>query len=786
LKTKTPSLFIKGGILFLYLFLFSTNSNAQIGNVWTFGYKCGLDFNYEPPRMLNPSPKLFAKGNCATICNDQGNLLYYSDGENIWNRKHEIIKNGDGIFGASYTLGQSSIFFPSKNKDYYFFHGQLTHINDALGLGLFYSVINSDGDSVTKKNIRIDSGCYYSLIALKHANNKDYWLLARKIPDTFVIIHYTGSGITSIKKQHFNKPFTPYYYNTKTLIGTAINLCPSNDGKSILETYWYTDYFFYDSSLQKTVFKETTQLNIYDFDNVNGRITRKRNIEFHETDNYVRNSKLCSPVFSPNDSLFYILDKRDENGYYKYYQYERYAENISDSKTVFLKSNKGNRLLTAMKLAPNGKIYISENQFPYVSEIPYPNRKGEASGFKDRYIKTKKNDSFFAVANTLPNTYFQYINLNLKHKRCGSPYNFISYYDTTVFKYFTWYFEGGDSAVGADVNYHFPKTGRYFVKLKGISENGYCQWYSDSITYIKPPQANFSFDSKQGCQWIGFNFYDSSTTDTIHPTKGQSWLWDFGDGTFDTAQNPTHVFTKTGFYNVKLIYSNGFCEDSIIKTQSIEIIAAPKPGFTVNESQYCTPFDLKITDQSVGDVLDYLYTTSNGLSSIQPNPVFRFNQPGAYKIVQTLTGPTGCITKDSTTIHLTKGFDSLEIINILTATVNPQEFIEVSWEKHPTAINYQVYRNGKELTQIVGNTFNDSGVDVHNSVYSYKVAGLDSCGSFSQNSLPVKNILLNGESQGNEFCIVRWTAFEQWQSGVESYVVEKKDSTGNFVNQGCE
>jgi gliding motility-associated-like protein len=291
----------------------------------------------------------------------------------------------------------------------------------------------------------------------------------------------------------------------------------------------------------------------------------------------------------------------------------------------------------------------------------------------------------------------------------------------------------------------------------------------------------FSFDSKQGCQWIGFNFYDSSTTDTIHPTKGQSWIWDFGDGTYDTAQNPTHVFTKTGFYNVKLVYSNGFCEDSIIKTQSIEIIAAPKPGFTVNESQYCTPFDLKITDQSVGDVQDYLYSTSNGLSSIQPNPVFQFNQPGAYKILQTLTGPTGCITKDSTTIHLTKGFDSLETINILTATVNPQEFIEVSWEKHPTAINYQVYRNGKELTQIVGNTFNDSGVDVHNSVYSYKVAGIDSCGSFSQNSLPVKNILLTGESQGNEFCIVRWTAFEQWHSGVESYVVEKKDSTGNFV-----
>jgi gliding motility-associated-like protein len=620
-------------------------------------------------------------------------------------------------------------------------------------------------------------GAFYSLIAMPHENNKDFWIISRKYIDTFLIIHFNGDGIVKTKKQTFNKPYTPFYAS-KGYFENWTRLSQSNSGKYFLESF-HIENFLSDSLGYPGFYLFVSYVNIFDFDNSRGEITNKNILVKHFTNDIKERRNIFNAAFSPNDSVIYVLysgiNVRELQPIKQFF----YNGTSFIYNTEIINNFSIDGLLMDIKLAPNGKIYLSCNQRPYVAEIPYPNKLGKSFDFYPKKIKVSKNDE--SVSTALPNTYFQYINLNLKHKRCGSPYNFISYYDTTVFKYFTWYFEGGDSAVGADVNYHFPKTGRYFVKLKGISENGYCQWYSDSITYIKPPQANFSFDSKQGCQWIGFNFYDSSTTDTIHPTKGQSWIWDFGDGTFDTAQNPTHVFTETGFYNVKLVYSNGFCEDSIIKTQSIEIIAAPKPGFAVNESQYCTPFDLKITDQSVGDVQEYLYSSSNGLSSIQPNPVFHFNQPGAYKILQTLTGPTGCITKDSTTIHLTKGFDSLETINILTATVNPQEFIEVNWEKHPTANNYQVYRNGKELTQIVGNTFNDSGVDVHNSVYSYKVAGLDSCGSFSQNSLPVKNILLNGESQGNEFCIVHWTAFEQWQSGVESYVVEKKDSTGNFV-----
>jgi PKD repeat protein len=735
IETNKPLSNNLGGFVFsLFMLLILCNhSFAQIGNVWVYGESASLNFNTEPPSTLynRINHNLSEFWNTATISDSNGELLYYFSGLSIFDKSFNVIENGDSLYGIA-NMKQTSIFLPGDSGLIYLFHGQIAK---GIGnLGLYYSIIDKNKNTVVVKNKLIDSGAFFSLIALPHENKKDYWVVSRKYRDTFLFIHFNNSGIVMIKKQIIEKPYTPFYMHEESYENLT-RLSQSNSGKSFIETF-YINNIHPDSIGFSGFYSYVSYVNIYDFDNNSGEIIKKNVLVKQFTNEVLERKQVLNAAFSPNDSVIYILNlpaKGNEkqsihqysfNGSSFIYNYEIIHNHFTED------------ALWDIKLAPNGRMYLSYNQSPYVAEIPYPNKIGKSCGFNTKKIKVSKN--YRSVSKAFPNTYFQYINLNLKHRRCGSPYNFISYYDTTVFKYFTWYFEGGDSAVGANVNYHFPITGRYFVKLKGTSEKGYSQWYSDSITYIKPPQANFGFDTKQGCQWIGFNFYDSSTTDTIHPTKGQSWLWDFGDGTYDTAQNPTHVFTKTGFYNVKLIYSNGFCEDSIIKTQSIEIIAAPKPGFTVNESQYCTPFDLKITDQSVGDVQDYLYSTSNGLSSIQPNPVFRFNQPGAYKIVQTLTGPTGCITKDSTTIHLTIGFDSFEKINILTATVNPQEHIEVSWEKHPTANKYQVYRNGKELTQIVRNTFNDSGVDVHNSVYSYKIAGIDSCGSFSQNSLPVK------------------------------------------------
>ena len=52
-------------------------------------------------------PKLLKDGalntfeGVASISDYKGNLLFYTDGQKVWNSKHEIMPNGDGLMGDS-------------------------------------------------------------------------------------------------------------------------------------------------------------------------------------------------------------------------------------------------------------------------------------------------------------------------------------------------------------------------------------------------------------------------------------------------------------------------------------------------------------------------------------------------------------------------------------------------------------------------------------------------------------------------------------------------------------
>lgn len=93
-----------------------------------------------------------------------------------------------------------------------------------------------------------------------------------------------------------------------------------------------------------------------------------------------------------------------------------------------------------------------------------------------------------------------------------------------------------------------------------------------------PPVPAFSANTTNSCSGT-ISFTDNSTAG---PT---SWLWDFGDGSTSTVQNPSHTYTFSGMYDVKLIVSNSNGSDSLIQSAyiTINLPAAPTPGASVSE-----------------------------------------------------------------------------------------------------------------------------------------------------------------------------------------------------------
>ena len=87
-------------------------------------------------------------------------------------------------------------------------------------------------------------------------------------------------------------------------------------------------------------------------------------------------------------------------------------------------------------------------------------------------------------------------------------------------------------------------------------------------TAIVPPVANFTVDVTTTC-FGTFKFKDQSTD------IPQEWLWDFGDGTFSDAINPTHTYTTPGTYIVTLYVTNTLGIDDYSLTVTYETLAAP-------------------------------------------------------------------------------------------------------------------------------------------------------------------------------------------------------------------
>lgn len=88
---------------------------------------------------------------------------------------------------------------------------------------------------------------------------------------------------------------------------------------------------------------------------------------------------------------------------------------------------------------------------------------------------------------------------------------------------------------------------------------------------IVPPIANFNANQYTTC--TGEIVFEDLSTNIP-----QEWLWDFGDGTTDNAQNPTHVYSDPGFYTVTLTVTNTLGNDSQVMNNFIEVTSLLDPS----------------------------------------------------------------------------------------------------------------------------------------------------------------------------------------------------------------
>ena len=168
------------------------------------------------------------------------------------------------------------------------------------------------------------------------------------------------------------------------------------------------------------------------------------------------------------------------------------------------------------------------------------------------------------------------------------------------------------------------------------------------VTDLRPLIQNQIF---QGCKEDTVKFKADTVALSGSPaTVPTSFFWEFGDGTTDTAKNPTHIYRTQGVYTIKLkafkniqLYTGATvtCSDSAFA--QIDTRHPFNAGFIQDKIRICQGDEVAFTDTSSPAVgLLVTYFSGDGDTSNLESPKFTYLNAGTFTVTQIVTDNLGC------------------------------------------------------------------------------------------------------------------------------------------------
>lgn len=195
--------------------------------------------------------------------------------------------------------------------------------------------------------------------------------------------------------------------------------------------------------------------------------------------------------------------------------------------------------------------------------------------------------------------------------------------------YVEWHFPGGspDTSYNHNPTVVYENPGNYNVILIVGNESGNDTLVSNSyIQALTAPDANFTY-SVNGTE----------VTFISNAINSDNYLWDFGDNTTSTQENPSvHNFPSVGVYEVCLTTSNQ-CGSS---EMCMEVVVGSQPNalFSASQVNGCSPFSIDFTDESTNSPTEWLWQFPGGTpsTSTEQNPTVLYETPGNYTVSLTV------------------------------------------------------------------------------------------------------------------------------------------------------
>jgi uncharacterized protein (TIGR02145 family) len=521
-------------------------------NNWYFGTQAGVTFNSGIPQYVMTSP-MFADRSLATVSDSLGNLLFCTDGVEVYDRTGSIMPNGTGLYSRDEDQSVVVVQNIANDSLYYIFTTNCPGWPPPLpNSGVHYSVVDMRlngglGDvAAGQKNITLLGNTYYpdKMIAARHHNNKDAWL----------IVHISGTSnpyyayiITSSGIQ------LPPVISQSTINGDSSNntgsMRVSPDGTKLMYSSVGHD------SLEYCLFNSTT-----------GQITPLLHIRI--TPGPDLDGGWSYLEFSI-DSRYLYRSTNDWNNAF-IYQYDASLEDpvlFKQSETKVGHCHYGVHL----QMGPDWKIYGDESTTDSLCVIQNPKTGGLGCNFQTGAVYLNLRGCGYGLPQFLQR-YYVYIH----HGDTLCAGTSIPFTSTIWPPADSIHWNFGDPASGGanfsnspNPSHMFTSAGAYTVELfvKHIDHRTDTTW--QVITILASPQPNLGPDQTT-CSG------DSVTFDAGVCT-GCTYLWkNLGTG-LPVGTSRTFRTDQAGTYDVTVTNAN-----SCSGMDTVQLIATPVPSVTNN------------------------------------------------------------------------------------------------------------------------------------------------------------------------------------------------------------
>lgn len=659
--------------------------NTPENNIWAFGQDAGLEFSNGMPHAIKTNME--ALEGCASIGDNKGTLLFYTNGTKVWDRTHQIMANGNNVHGdpnryPTNSTTQSSLIVPFFNESGKYFLFTLSDANTAPHYStLSYSVIDISlnnglgGVIADRKNIFLDSGLSEKMTAIQ-GDHCNIWLLVHAYhSNLFKAYEITQTGISPNPVLSVAGGINPpqYYYG---------GVMKGSPNRKLLMSCTYGG-----SGL-------TGAAELFHFDPGSGRVSNYMVID----DNAF--NRFYGAEFSADNSKLYLTGQSSS-----IFQYDLSSDTparILNSVTDITQDAAVAGVTQGdLKLGPDGKIYVAQFFSSYLGIIADPDKPGSACKYSaSSVLLSKETEANFGLPNVVFKPSYS-LSATIEQTLCyfkdsvlfsidanawdivwddGSSHHLRSVYKEGLYKvnYYTApciYHEDsfllrtptlmpqfeltisgckssrqGKARItpsrGDTTGYTFTwkeETGR-ILKITNNAVIG------DTLTVFNPGKYTlsmhgngcdtlFTFELPEINERVSFNVdsiacvsHDILLNNTSTSTF-ITWTWDFDDGHGAYEQQPRHRYSQPGVYKVQLTGSTADgCSDTF--SQLITVDAWPPGVFSMSGKQICTGMEIQLTTANDSTVNDFMWETGHDhfLLTKEPSLQRTFDFPGRTPI----------------------------------------------------------------------------------------------------------------------------------------------------------